>query len=238
MEARKLLIRIITFIGGLFFVLEFLIPGGTKNPQGPNFLTPYLPTVQDFVVVVSTMALLLGPINLVRSHWKRVSKRQKGAAESIVFMIFLLAGTLAAGFYYGMGLDKAGSDAVLATIGQEIARTSFNVAYYGVQLAFGASSMGLLSFYLISASYRSFRLNNLESAVMMVSAVIVLLGLVPLGNWMTGGLPTSMQLSTSTAWLLGVPNTAVQRAVLMGAVGGAFAAGLRHWLGLGKTAAE
>jgi hypothetical protein len=232
-EARKLLIRIITFIGGLFFLLEFVIPGRPTS-QDPNFLTPFLPTVMDIVVVVGTLALLLGPINLVRSHWKRISKRQKGTAESLVFLVFLAAGILAAGFYYGLKLDKAPSDAVLTSVGQQAAKTSYSVAYYGIQLAFGASSMGLLSFYLISAAYRSFRLNNLESSVMMASAVIVLLGLVPLGNWMTGGLPASMQLSTWTAWLLGVPNTAVQRAVLVGAVGGAFAAGLRHWLGLGR----
>jgi hypothetical protein len=63
----------------------------------------------------------------------------------------------------------------------------------------------------------------------------VLLGLVPLGDYVTGGLPYWLQFGFWANKILEVPNVAVQRAVLIGAVAGAFAAGLRQWLGLGRV---
>jgi hypothetical protein len=113
----------------------------------------------------------------------------------------------------------------------------YNQLFYGLMTAFGQTSMALLAFYLVSAAYRSFRLKSLDSAVMMISAVIVLLGLVPLGGWITQGLPEWCQLPKASRWILANPNTAVQRAVAIGACAGAFAAGLRHWLSIGTKGA-
>jgi uncharacterized membrane protein len=213
-ERRKIFIRLLTFVGGLFFLLEFLIPGTGEEEK--NALTRVYPFVMDFIVIVGTMAFLLGPINLVRSHLSKIMRKHPRAVESAVFLMFLAIG-IASKMYEERGWMQH----------------VHNVVFYGIMTAFVASSMGLLSFYLLSAAYRSFRFGNLESTVMMSSAVVVLLGLTPLGNWMTESLPTYLHLEEWTQWLLSVPNIAVQRAVMIGAVGGAFAAGLRHWLGIG-----
>jgi hypothetical protein len=212
---------VITFVGGLFFLLEFLLPaeapswlGGVKNP-----LTPYLPVVTDFQIVVGTMAFLLGPLNLVRTHLAAVIRRNRGWMGSVVFLVSLVAGVLA------------------ASLQEEDTKTAwtvlYNVLFYGIMMAFGASSMALLAFYLVSAAHRAFRMSNWDSGVMMVSATIVLLGMVPLGDWITYALPKELQFRTWTQWILVVPNAAVQRAVLIGASGGAFATALRHWLNIG-----
>ena len=214
MEKRKIVIRFLTFVGGLFFLLEFLIPGTGEEEK--NALTHVYPFVMDFIVIVGTMAFLLGPINLVRSHLSRIMKKHPRAVESIVFLVFLAVG-IASKAYEETGWM----------------RHVHNVVFYGIMNAFVASSMGLLSFYLLSAAYRSFRFDNLESAVMMCSAVVVLLGMTPLGKWMTASFPVYLRLGEWSQWLLSVPNIAVQRAVMIGAVGGAFVAGLRHWLGIG-----
>lgn len=215
----------ITFVGGLFFLLEFLLPeqapdwlGGIKNP-----LTPYLGGVTNFLVVVATMAFLLGPFILVRRHVGTLVRRRQGWLESLVFVVFLGASLLA------------------AALREEQVRSALSVLYdalfFGVLMAFFASSMALLAFYLASAAHRAFRVSSLEAGLMMAAAAIVLLGQVPLGDWLTQGLPKSLQLASVAQWILGVPNTAVQRAVMIGACGGAFAAGFRQWLGLGKGAA-
>lgn len=107
--------------------------------------------------------------------------------------------------------------------------------FYGLLFAFFASSMALLAFYLVSAAHRAFRVSSLEAGLMMTAAVIILLGQVPLGDWLTQGLPEPLQLPAVAQWVLTVPNTAVQRAVLLGVCGGMFAAGLRQWLGIGRT---
>ena len=220
------LVKLITFLGGLYFLLEFLLPkqapgwlGGFRNP-----LTPSLEGVTNFTIIVGTMAFLLGPINLLRSHARTLLRADKGWHESIVFLAFLAAGVLA--------------QSLLRTeVGKEWSMDRLhNALFYGLGLAFFSSSMALLAFYLVSAAHRSFRMNNLESGLMMAAAVVVLLGQVPVGDWMTQGLPESLQLRSVAVWVFNVPNTAVQRAVFIGAAGGAMAASLRHWLGLGRGA--
>lgn len=225
---RRGAIWLITFVGGLFFLLEFLLPGripGWVRGGGEPFdnpLTAAAPTVTNFLVIVGTMAFLLGPLNLVRGHLATLLRRRKGWAESSVFLLFLL-GSIGAKGFEGSSLGEAAGMDVL-----------HDALVYGVVMAFFASSMALLAFYLVSAAHRAFRMNSLEAALMMGAAVIILLGQVPLGDWMTQGLPDSLQLRNWAQWILAVPNAAVQRAVLIGACGGAFAAGMRHWLGLGE----
>jgi hypothetical protein len=227
---QRRIVWCITFVGGLFFLLEFLLPdpaptwlGGFRNP-----LTPYLPPATTFVVVVGAMAFLLGPLNLLRSHVGTAFRRRKGWVESVVFLVFLVVGIVAAACHQEAAEKVAGVQAALETL--------YNAVFYGILTSFFASSMALLAFYLVSAAHRSLRVNNAEAAVMMASAAVLLLGQVPLGDWITQWLPESLQLRAGAQWILAVPNAGVQRAVLIGACGGAFAAGFRHWLGIGAKA--
>jgi hypothetical protein len=213
----KTIVKIITFAAGLFFILEFLIPGSGEDDQ--NFLSRVLPNVSNLLMVIAAMAFLLGPLNLVRSHLAGVANRTKGWHNSLVFLLFL-----------PFGIFAKSTDILF----DKTLIVFYHVAFYGIGLALGASSMAILAFYLVSASYRAFRLSNVDSAVMMASAVIVLLGLVPFGDYITSSLPTYMQLREGAWWILTGPNVAVQRAVLIGTVAGAFSAGLRNWLSLGK----
>ena len=225
---RRKVIWVITFVGGLFFLAEFLLPaelpgwlaGSDRAIENP--LTRALPTVTNFIIVVGTMAFLLGPINLARGHLATLFRKRKGWLESLVFFVFLIGAIAVKGLYE----TDFGRWAHL--------NVAHDALVYGITTAFFASSMALLAFYLVSAAHRAFRLNSTESGLMMAAAVVILLGQVPLGDWMTGGLPAGWQLRSWAQWILAYPNIAVQRAVLIGASGGAFAAGMRHWLGLGR----
>ena len=229
---RHRVIWVITFVGGLFFLAEFMLPaewpgwvaGSDEAIESP--LTGALPTVTNFVIIVGTMAFLLGPINLARSHLATLLRKRKGWVESLVFFVFLIGAIVVKSLYetdFGLWarFDLA-HDALI----------------YGITTGFFASSMALLAFYLVSAAHRAFRLNSMEAGLMMAAAVVILLGQVPLGDWITEGLPTDWQLRSWAQWILAYPNIGVQRAVLIGASGGAFAAGMRHWLGLGRRVAS
>ena len=222
----RVIVRILTFIGGLYFILHFILPERWPFPGQPagvqNPFVTYYPFAMDFIIIVGVMAFLLGPINLVRHHFVNLVRVQKGWIESIVFLVFLVIGITIRGI--------AGSDMSFSIYGIPV----YNMLFNGLMFGFGASSMAMLAFYLISAAYRSFRLNSVDAALMMIAAVIVLLGQVPVGDWLTGRLPEAFQLGTASSWIFAVPNSAVQRAVVIGASGGAFAASLRHWLGLGR----
>jgi hypothetical protein len=249
---KHTVVRIITFVAGLYFLLEFLLPGGaaqrpgaastqpataatqpapaparpagteTKAENDGNILTPYFSDVSRFVIIVAAMAFLLGPINLVRSHVKTLVRGQKGRAGSVAFLLFTAIGMLTRSLRETPAGGAVGADIL------------HDALFHGITMAFFASSMALLSFYLVSAAHRAFRLNNLDAGVMMIAAVVVLLGQVPLGDWITGGLPGPLRLRSWAQWILMYPNAGVQRAVLIGAGAGAIAASMRHWLGLGK----
>jgi hypothetical protein len=239
---RKTIIRIITFCGGLFFLLEFLIPGSGDNDE--NFLTLRMTKFNDLLMVVAAMAFMLGPINLIRSNLSKMVRSRKEWLMPILFFAGLLFGIFAGICYWtdakmqDLTADsskvKSSLDEWVLSSGGSLVLYS-NIAIYGIGLALGGSSMGMLAFYLVSAAYRAFRLSNLDAGIMMFSAVIVLLGMVPLGAYITYNFPDKLQLSTWARWIMDVPNTAVQRAVLIGAVAGVFGAGLRQWLGLGKA---
>jgi hypothetical protein len=109
-----------------------------------------------------------------------------------------------------------------------------NWMFDGLMTAFGATSMALLAFYLVSAAHRALRMSTPEAGLMLAAGTIILLGQTPVGDWLTSALPRALTLDAWTQWILSVPNAGVQRGVVIGACGGAFAAGLRQWLSLGK----
>jgi hypothetical protein len=225
---KKNIVKIITFIGGAFFLFEFLLParapawlGGFENPLSAHFTE-----VNRFLMVLATMAFLLGPFNLVRSELTTLVRRRKGWIESVAFLAALVAGLAAA-------LFRSDTPSTGFTNAMNIA---YDALFYGVGLAFYVTSMGLVCFYLVSAAHRAFRLNSLDSALMMLSASIVLLGLTPAGDYLSQHLPNWLATGPLTQWILNCPNTAVQKAILFGACGGAFVAAVRNWLSMGGTA--
>lgn len=75
----------------------------------------------------------------------------------------------------------------------------------------------LLAFYIVSATYRAFRVSSLYGGVMVFSALIVMAGQVPVGNWLFGHfLPSGSSLSDVGEWILYIPNMAAQRAMYIG----------------------
>ena len=221
---RRYVLWIITFAGGLFFLLEFLLPAEMPVGRGvvKNPLTPLMGIATNFLLVVGTMALLLGPINLLRANLTTLLRRNKGWVESLTFLVFFVAGILA------MALWNDGGHSAMDVL--------HDWMLDGLMTAFGATSMALLAFYLVSAAHRALRMNTLEAGLMLGAGTIILLGQTPVGDWLTSGLPQTLTLDAWTQWILSVPNAGVQRGVVIGACGGAFAAGLRQWLSLGRKA--
>ncbi len=92
-----------------------------------------------------------------------------------------------------------------------------------------ATMFALLAFFVASAAFRAFRARNIEAALLLGTAILMMLGRAPIGRAISDSLPDIAQ------WLLDVPSNGGRRAIMMGAAIGAIATGLRVILGLERS---
>jgi len=217
---RKPIVMAVTFLGGLILALEFLISTDTWHP-----LTDFLPAYGNVQMVIGSFALLLGLVNLFMIHAEAVNKRTRGWINSFAFFVAFFAIMIA-----GFVKDYAAAKAVSGS-----ADSIYTVFFEGFLMPLSSTMFSMIAFYIASAAYRAFRIRSTESALMMITASIIMLGLVPAGQYLTSGLPGWLywlRLENVSYWLLTSPNMAVQRAMAFGIAVGALATGLRIWLSL------
>jgi hypothetical protein len=96
---RKIIVMVMTFLGGLYLAFEFLLPHhavtvgarvvpGTKHVADfAKGLTDAKPGVADWMNVVGAFTLLLGTSNLLHMHGRAVRKKSAGWYNSLAFFI-------------------------------------------------------------------------------------------------------------------------------------------------------
>lgn len=222
---RKPIVMALTFLAGLYYSLEFLLPPEAWFFIKPNRnpLTDWRPFVGTLTQIVWSFALLLGVWNLFQIHGKAVAKRGPGWYNSAAFFV-AFAAIVFAGFAKDM--SKSAVPVQLYTI-----------LFKGFLTSLDATMFSLIAFYIVSAAYRAFRVRSLEAALMMSAAGIIMLALVPIGAVVTNWLPDTgflsiFRLEKIGYWLLIGPNMAAQRAIAFGVAVGGLAMGLRIWLSL------
>jgi hypothetical protein len=87
----------------------------------------------------------------------------------------------------------------------------------------------LLAFFVASAAFRAFRASNWRATLLLTSAFLVMLGQVPIGAMIWDKIPLAK------VWLMSIPNTAGQRAVMIGAAMGVVATSLRMIFGIERS---
>lgn len=152
-------------------------------------------------------AFLLGGINLVRLHSRNIQKkRQHWPFSAWLLVIFV--------FFSILGMVKGNNDPL------------YKGLYNALIVPVNASMHSISAFFLASAAFKAFRIRNLDSIVLMVSAVWVMLASVPIGDLI------SPNMAIVKDWLLAIPGSAVARAMGNGVFLAGFAATLRIFLGL------
>lgn len=102
----------------------------------------------------------------------------------------------------------------------------YNFLYDGLFNQLGSAMFALLGVYIAAAAYRAFRIRTIESALMMIAAVIVMLGQISFGKELYEEMPSIRQ------WLLEVPNSAAFRAIRLGAGVAGLMLAIRMWLSI------
>jgi len=175
-------------------------------------------TVAVWLRVIGGVAWILGAYNLLHLHVRKMQRTEQGWGYSVFFFAGFLA-IAAAGFYNGgEGFWKP-----------LVSDTTYDRLYNAFFVPAGATMFSLLGFFIVSAAVRTFRARSFEATLLLVTAVIVMLGRVPLGDMLGRCLPEM------TEWLLAVPNTAAKRGVLMGVSLGGIATALRIIFGVERA---
>jgi len=116
--------------------------------------------------------------------------------------------------------------------------TYFHWLFSYVFTPLSATMFALLAFFVASASYRAFKIRNVEATVLLVAGVILMIGRVPLGHFLTSWFPSWLQwlhLPNLQEWIYQYPNVAGARAIMIGIALGLVGTSLRVILGIEKS---
>jgi hypothetical protein len=199
---KKSIPILIVFITGIVMVMQYFIPHAASE-----FLFTY---ANDFVIVIGILALPLGIFSLMRGTVKKAIKDPKerfyALATIIGFLVMVLSGLQRSQF----------------TTPGTLLQNLFNYIMIPCQ----ATIFSMLAFYIASAAYRAFRIRTLLASVLLVTAFIVMMRIIPLPE------PLSSWNSSLVQWILAVPNMAAKRAIIIGVGLGAISYSMKIILGI------
>lgn len=192
---------ILTAVIGLLMIIEFFFPM-------PASVTSLNVTLRSFVTIISAAALILGTIVLTIYHGKKIGIKGSEWYYSIVYVVAFVVTA-------GLGVIN-------------VRDTTFLWIYNNMTSPIGAALYSLTAFYITSAAYRVLRARNLNSAVMLVSALVILLMLIPIGAIL---FPPVLPLGT---WIRDFPSGAGFRGMIIGTSLGIMGLGVRVFMGRQK----
>ncbi len=195
---------------GLIVLLGQFFTDPSKPPSPFDQLVSYL---ISWGAIIAACALLLGLVNVLVFHTRRVVARDAQmpfsililATAVVVFLIVLPSG--------GAG---AASQWVLRYVYQPLE----------------ASFLALLVFFIGTAVYRALRVRTWEMALFALSALIVLIGSAPFMQVVSPLFPAAKD------WVMNVPALAGVRGILLGVALGIIATGLRLLTGIDRPYSE
>jgi hypothetical protein len=219
---RRKIPLLITFVIGVVLILGYFVTRGPLHTLYESF--------SDYFAIITVFAFILGGGSLMKVHLRRVANRSTDWSYSLVtiagFLITLIVGL------FKMGNPDGWSGAVLAPA------SWLQFIFNGIYNPLAATMFSLLAFFVASASYRAFRARTREATILLIAASIILLGRTPVGGWLTGWLPESLgflDLPSLANWIMAWPNTAGQRAIMIGIALGVIATSLRIIFGIERT---
>lgn len=196
---------LIVFAFGAFMIVQFFVPH-EKSEYFYEFV------VLDWPPIIGAFALTLGVLSLIRISVAKIRRKSEGWKYSIV--------TLA-------GIVSMGTIGIISFYYPPL-RPGFDWQFNYFMRPISATMYALLAFFMASAAYRAFRVRSAAATILLVSAIVVMMRLFPLGE-------LSQPVGSLTAWILGVPNLAAKRAILIGVGLGIVSTALKVIVGLERS---
>ena len=176
-------------------------------------------------LIIGPFALVLATITLIQTHVNRIQRRTEHWGYSYVVFAGLI--TMVA-----IGVPFGPENPVFVWL------------YTNVQVPMDATMFSLLAFFIASAAYRAFRARSMEATLLLVTALIVMLGNVPVGDLMWNKIMSwtglsffgiENQASAAREWILDNPNLSARRGIILGVSLGVISQSIRIILGIERS---
>ena len=197
---------ILGLVFGLFVIVAMFVSGVPFLKEGKS-------VIDDWFLIVQAWAVAVGIINLTQIHLRNVQRKREGYGFSI-WLIVCMYGMAIFGILIAKSADHAG----------------WKFMYNQLIAPMNATVYSTLVFYIGSAAYKTFRIRNVEANILLVAAVVMMMGRVPLGTVLLGD-----WIGDAATWILEVPNSAGMRGIQIGATLGGIATALRIMLGIERS---
>jgi len=227
---------LIGIVAGILPILAIYIPKNFVSGNGGMS-----PRLDAWLIILAGFALLLGVVNVLQNNFRKVARRESGWFFSIVLLTGLFVtggfGIYGAVSRTGIGFNPDGSS------------TPFKYMTDWFFQPLQSTIFALLAFFMASAAFRAFRARNVEATILLIAAGLVMIGRVPILEFLAVPFPFlhaaaasgSQALGRLTEWIMDVPNGAAQSGIIIGAALGAASMAIRvilgierGYLGLGK----
>lgn len=196
---------VIAFILGVVMFFQYYIPHKASEAV--------LTDVNEWAQIIAAFALAIGLASIIHMHYAKIHKQVPGWGFSAVLLTAMVVMTIA-------GFASHGSDKT---------NVLFGWMYHRMQVPLTATMFSMLAFFIGSAAYKAFRARTFEATLLLVAAIIVMIGNVPIGNAITRQLPNVKD------WILNWPQMAARRAIFFGVALAMVATSLRIIFGIERS---
>ncbi len=193
----------VAFLSGFLMIVAFFGSG--------ELLANFSNEALRYMTIVAGFSMLLGVVSITRVSVDVVRRR---AADWPFKIILLVCLSVMTGFGVFQGITSG---------------TVFEWLFDKIQKPMMATMFSILAFFIASAAYRAFRARTMEATILLVTAIVVMVGRVPMGQYIYEDLPAVAN------WIMMFPSVAVQRGIIIGAALGAASMSLRIILGIERT---
>lgn len=206
---------IICLLAGLFTLIQPFIPH-------PAFNSVFKGATR-WVYVIGVFATVIGIGTLARLHIKRITRKSPGWIYSIIIFVgFLVTAS------FGIIGGKKGD--------------AFLWIFNNINASLESAMFSLLAFFMASAAYRAFRARTFEATLLLIAAIIVMLGRVPIGVFLWQNVMPQALVDRypffpeeSAEWLMSHIAMTSRRGIMIGASLGAISTSLKVILGIERS---
>lgn len=207
---------LVAFFSGLVMIVSFFFRKGT-------WLGDLEQEFNIWLTIVGGFTLLLGVVSITRVNWAAVKKKKKGWEYKILTLlgIFVMAipSLLSPDWSIRFGRNEG---------------SIYDWFFQYLMSPMMATMFATLAFYIASAAYRAFRARSTEATLLLITATLVMLWRIPMGEWFLNLFPGDIPSLLNT-YIMGGINMSVQRGIIIGAALGAASMSLRIILGIERT---